>query len=85
MGHPAPSGEGVRRNNHGRSLDRRDVWVGQNRPLDYERAVLVGAEVSEQDNEDHSPEWSGRSAPKKGFDGGDIVRDVPVDGITMSA
>src|SRR5882762_8543065 len=28
MGHPAPSREGVRRNNHGRSFDRRDVWVG---------------------------------------------------------
>jgi hypothetical protein len=65
MGHPAPSGEGVRRNNHGRSLDRRDAWVGLNRPLDYERAVLVEAEVSEQDNEDHSPEWSGRSVRKK--------------------
>src|ERR1700675_770482 len=28
IGHPAPSSEGVRRNNHGRSFDRRDVWVG---------------------------------------------------------
>src|SRR5882762_4497114 len=28
MGHPAPSREGVRRSNHGRSFDRRDVWVG---------------------------------------------------------
>jgi hypothetical protein len=28
MGHPAPSREGVRRTNHGRSFDRRDVWVG---------------------------------------------------------
>jgi len=28
MEHPAPSWEGVRRTNHGRSFDRRDVWVG---------------------------------------------------------
>jgi hypothetical protein len=28
IGHPAPSREGVRRTNHGRSFDRRDLWVG---------------------------------------------------------
>src|ERR1700751_1885591 len=28
MEHAAPSWEGVRRTNHGRSFDRRDVWVG---------------------------------------------------------
>src|SRR5271169_2060241 len=37
MGHPAPSREGVRRSNHGRSFDRRDVWVGL-KPTDRLRA-----------------------------------------------
>ena len=44
------------------------------RPKDYERAVVVEREVK-QSNEDHSSEWTERSAQKQ-FDRADIVRDV---------
>ena len=37
-----------RLSNHGRSCDRRDEWVGLSRPKDYERAVVVDAEVKEE-------------------------------------
>ena len=43
------------------------------RPIDYERAVVVDAEVK-QNNEDHSPEWMERSAQQR-VDRADIVRD----------
>ena len=46
----------------------------ENRPKDYERAVVVEHEMKET-NEDHSLEWQEKSV-QKGFDRADIVRDV---------
>jgi len=45
-----------------------------NRPLGYERAVVVDAEITENE-QDHSSKWMEKCA-QKWFDRADIVRDV---------
>ena len=84
MGIPLPA-KGVRTSNLGRGTDRRDVWVGlKPTEKDYERAVVVDAEVNEANK---TTRWSERSSVlekrkredkkiKKGLDRADIVRGV---------
>src|SRR5215469_3511403 len=77
-GHPAPSREGVRRTNHGRSFDRRDVWVG------LKPTARLRASRGRQGREERQLRKckaktllsAGRSLLKKLFDWADIVRDV---------
>ena len=77
MEHPAPSGEGVRRTNHGRSFDRRDVWVGlkPTARLRTSRTCPGPSERQRRKQERNSFKWTEKSAQKV-FDRAAIVRDV---------
>jgi hypothetical protein len=55
--------------NHGRSFDRRDVWVGLNhRPIDYRRAVVINAEVKPV-SQTSAPRSERRSSHKNSLTG----------------
>ena len=66
----------------GRSGDRRDVWVGPNRPQDYKRAVVVRHRKAERQTTSKTTPRSGRrSALKNGLTEPTLFLTLPREGV----